>query len=156
LNWEISQLKLMARDGKMRLTDVADAETCLRILQSIPSPKVEPIRQWMAQVAYERVAPSIVQPLGLQLPPSVAGLIFQTEGLTAVIIVRIKTLLDRELARRGLSNEEIDAITRKVLEEISSVYIAEMQRLGLTEEQIEARATLYVKGLIQKLQLPVV
>ncbi len=158
LGGQVSQLKLKARDGKMRLTDVADAETCLRILQSVPSPKVEPIRQWMARVANEHVqnphAVSYPQPLGLQLPPHVAGLVFQTEGLTAVIIVRIKTLLDRELARRGLSNEQIEEITQSVMEEISQVYVGEMVRLGLTEEQIETRATLYVKALIQRLKLP--
>lgn len=51
----IGQLKLKAPDGKMRLTDVADAETCLRVVQSIPSPKAEPIRQWIAQQARENM-----------------------------------------------------------------------------------------------------
>ena len=48
-------LKLMAVDGKMRLTDVADTETMLRLIQSIPSPKAEPFKLWLARVGYERI-----------------------------------------------------------------------------------------------------
>ena len=50
-----NQLKLRAEDGKMRLTDVADTEQLFRLIQSIPSPKAEPFKQWMAQVAAERL-----------------------------------------------------------------------------------------------------
>ena len=49
------QLKLHAADGKMRLTDVADTEQLFRLIQSIPSPKAEPFKQWMAQVASMRL-----------------------------------------------------------------------------------------------------
>lgn len=49
------QLKLPAEDGKMRLTDCADTEALFRIIQSIPSPKAEPFKRWLAQVGYERV-----------------------------------------------------------------------------------------------------
>ena len=49
------QLKLRAEDGKMRLTDVADNEQLFRIIQSIPSPKAEPFKRWMAKVAAERL-----------------------------------------------------------------------------------------------------
>ena len=48
-------LKLRAADGKMRITDVADTEQLFRIIQSIPSPKAEPFKQWMAQVASQRL-----------------------------------------------------------------------------------------------------
>ena len=48
-------LKLRAADGKMRFTDVADTEQLFRIIQSIPSPKAEPIKQWIAHVAAERI-----------------------------------------------------------------------------------------------------
>ena len=44
-----------AEDGKMREKDVADTETLLRIVQSIPSPKAEPFKQWLAKVGYERM-----------------------------------------------------------------------------------------------------
>jgi len=49
------QLKMEASDGKMRITDVADTQTLLRIIQSIPSPKAEPFKQWLAKVGYERM-----------------------------------------------------------------------------------------------------
>ena len=48
-------LKMTAPDGKMRLTDVADTEQLLRLIQSIPSPKAEPFKQWLARVGYERI-----------------------------------------------------------------------------------------------------
>lgn len=50
-----NQLKMEAPDGKMRLTDVADTEQLLRLIQSIPSPKAEPFKLWLAQVASERL-----------------------------------------------------------------------------------------------------
>ena len=48
-------LKMIAADGKMRLTDVADTETMLRLIQSIPSPNAEPFKLWLARVGYERL-----------------------------------------------------------------------------------------------------
>lgn len=52
---KLGQLKMEAEDGKMRETDVANTETLLRIIQSIPSPKAEPFKQWLAKVGYERM-----------------------------------------------------------------------------------------------------
>ena len=49
------QLKMVAADGRMRATDAADVETMFRIIQSIPSPKAEPVKQWLAKVGYERM-----------------------------------------------------------------------------------------------------
>lgn len=49
------QLKMVAQDGKLRPTDVANAETLLRLIQSVPSPKAEPIKLWLAKVGYERI-----------------------------------------------------------------------------------------------------
>ena len=50
-----NQLKIMASDGKYYLTDVADTETMLRLVQSIPSPNAEPFKLWLARVGYERL-----------------------------------------------------------------------------------------------------
>ena len=55
LSQKLGQLKMKAEDGKMRETDVADTENLLRIIQSIPSPKAEPFKQWLAKVGYERM-----------------------------------------------------------------------------------------------------
>lgn len=59
LSEKIGQLKMLAPDGKMRETDAADAETMLRIVQSVPSPKAEPIKQWLARVGYERIKETV-------------------------------------------------------------------------------------------------
>lgn len=55
LSEKIGQFKMKAEDGKMRSTDVADTEQLFRLIQSIPSPKAEPFKQWMAQVASHRI-----------------------------------------------------------------------------------------------------
>ena len=55
LSDRIGQLKMMASDGKYYLTDVLDVENMLRLVQSIPSPKVEPLKLWLAKVGYERM-----------------------------------------------------------------------------------------------------
>lgn len=55
LSEKIGQLKMLAPDGKMRMTDVADTEQIFRLIQSIPSPKAEPFKLWLAQVGSERL-----------------------------------------------------------------------------------------------------
>lgn len=55
LSEKIGQFKMAATDGKMRLTDVADTEQIFRLIQSIPSPKAEPFKLWLAQLASERL-----------------------------------------------------------------------------------------------------
>jgi DNA-damage-inducible protein D len=52
---DCNQLKMLAEDGKMRLTDVGNVEQIFRLIQSIPSPKAEPFKQWLAKVGYERL-----------------------------------------------------------------------------------------------------
>lgn len=55
LSQNMGQLKMPATDGKMRMTDVADTEQVLRLIQSIPSPKAEPFKMWLAKVGYQRI-----------------------------------------------------------------------------------------------------
>ncbi|MFW0862380.1 MAG: BRO family protein [Candidatus Komeilibacteria bacterium] len=55
LSHKVGQLKLKSSDGKKYLTDVVDTETLLRLIQSIPSPKAEPLKLWLAKVGYERI-----------------------------------------------------------------------------------------------------
>lgn len=52
---KIVRLKMVADDGKMRETDVANVEQIFRLIQSIPSPKAEPFKQWLAKIGYERI-----------------------------------------------------------------------------------------------------
>lgn len=61
-----NQLKMPAADGKQRLTDVADTEQLLRLIQSIPSPKAEPFKQWLAQVGSERLSQMEDPELGIK------------------------------------------------------------------------------------------
>jgi len=56
---KIGQLKMQASDGKFYLTDTADTETLLRLIQSVPSPKAEPIKLWLAKVGYERMQETV-------------------------------------------------------------------------------------------------
>ena len=56
LSQNLGQLKIQSADGKFYLTDVANAKTLLRIIQSIPSPKTEPFKRWLAQVGSDRLA----------------------------------------------------------------------------------------------------
>jgi predicted membrane chloride channel (bestrophin family) len=55
LSHKLGQLKLQPEDGKFYNTDVADTEQLLRLIQSIPSPKAEPFKQWLAKTGYERI-----------------------------------------------------------------------------------------------------
>jgi len=55
LSEKIGQLKMLSSDGKQYLTDVTDTENILRLIQSIPSPKAEPFKLWLAKVGYERI-----------------------------------------------------------------------------------------------------
>jgi hypothetical protein len=74
LSAKIGQLKMTAQDGKQRETDAADSETLLRIIQSIPSPKAEPVKQWLARVGARRVE-EVMQPLPPAITPAeIAGL----------------------------------------------------------------------------------
>ena len=71
-------LKLKAADGKMRLTDVADTEQLFRLIQSIPSPKAEPFKQWMAEVA------------GTLLSPS-SGVVLPLKNISSIKVLKKKT-----------------------------------------------------------------
>ena len=55
LSQKLGQLKMAAEDGKMRVADVADTEQLFRLIQSIPSPKAEPFKLWLAKIADERL-----------------------------------------------------------------------------------------------------
>ena len=61
-----NQLKLVASDGTKYLTDVADVETILRLVQSIPSPNAEPFKVWLAKVGYERMQETVDPALSLE------------------------------------------------------------------------------------------
>lgn len=65
LSQNLGQLKMQSDDGKLYQTDVADTEQLLRLIQSIPSPKAEPFKQWLAKVGYEGIEESQNPELGM-------------------------------------------------------------------------------------------
>ena len=108
------QLKMQAADGKMRTTDAATTRTVLRIIQSIPSPKAEPFKQWLAKVGTERlqeeVEPSVAEQRLIQA--------YHKKGYTdAWISQRFKTIYTRNevtsewMDRGATKDRQIAALT---------------------------------------------
>jgi DNA-damage-inducible protein D len=109
---KIGQLKMKAKDGKMRSTDVADTETLLRIVQSIPSPKAEPFKRWLARVGYERLE-EIENP---ELASKRAKEIYKAKGYPEDWIekrmrsIAIREELTDEWSHRGIKEQKEYAI----------------------------------------------
>ena len=108
-----NQLKLRAEDGKMRLTDVADTEQLFRLIQSIPSPKAEPFKQWMAQVAAERL--DQMQDPELSIEQAVAD--YRRLGYSESWInqrlksIEVRKLLTDEWKRGGVQGQQYASLT---------------------------------------------
>lgn len=98
------QLKMRATDGKMRLTDVASTEQLLRIIQSIPSPKAEPFRRWLAQVGRERIEETIDPEQAIDRALET----YQKKGYDAdwihqrILSIRVRNELTAEWQARGV------------------------------------------------------
>jgi hypothetical protein len=107
-------LKMRAADGKMRTTDASDTETILRIVQSIPSPKAEPFKRWLAKVGSERLQEEIEPSLAEQRLMQT----YRRKGYSdAWISQRLKTIYTRnevtmEWAERGATKDrQVAALT---------------------------------------------
>jgi len=106
------QLKLRAPDGKMRETDTANTETLFRVIQSIPSPKAEPFKRWLAQVGYERVK-EIEDP---ELATQRTRALYKAKGYTDAWIekrmrgIAIREELTDEWDNRGIKTKKEYAI----------------------------------------------
>ena len=104
LSEKIGQLKLEASDGKKYLTDVVNTETMLRIIQSIPSPKAEPFKLWLAKVGYERIQ-EIENP---ELASKRARALYEAKGYSPEWIekrmrsIAIREKLTSEWGKRGV------------------------------------------------------
>ena len=98
------QLKMTAVDGKKRLTDVADTEQLLRIIQSIPSPKAEPFKLWLAQVGRERIEETIDPEIAIDRALET----YQKKGYSdewihqRILSIRIRNALTDEWQRNGV------------------------------------------------------
>ncbi|MFA6305808.1 MAG: Bro-N domain-containing protein [Candidatus Gracilibacteria bacterium] len=101
---KIGQLKMEATDGKMRETDCANTETILRIVQAIPSPKVESLKRWLAKVGYERIQ-EIENP---ELATKRTRALYQAKGYSEGWIekrmrgIEIREELTEEWGKRGV------------------------------------------------------
>ncbi len=136
---KIVQLKLLAEDGKMRATDCANTETMFRIIQSIPSPKAEPFKQWLAKVGYERIR-EIEDP---ELAEQRAVQYYKQKGYPEEWIkVRIQTIFDRknltdEWKSRGASEEDYSIFTAIMSECTFGVKPSEHKKIkGLKRENL--------------------
>lgn len=98
------QLKLKSKDGKRRLTDVADTEQLLRIIQSIPSPKAEPFKLWLAQVGRERIEETIdpEQAIDRALETYLKKGYSEEWVHQRVLAIRIRNELTDEWSKRGV------------------------------------------------------
>lgn len=112
LSEKIGQLKLVADDGKERTTDCANTETMFRIIQSIPSPKAEPFKRWLAKVGYERIQ-EIEDP---ELAQDRMKQIYEQKGYSKDWIdkrlrgIAIRQNLTDEWQERGIKHEKDFAI----------------------------------------------
>jgi hypothetical protein len=98
---KIQQLKLRAADGKMRETDAADTETLLRLIQSIPSPKAEPVKQWLARVGAERLD-NVIRPLDApQTSADIAAVPKPAPDAPAVLWGQVSRAVGRALLSAG-------------------------------------------------------
>ena len=115
---KIGQLKMQAADGKAYLTDCANTETVLRIIQTIPSPKAEPFKRWLAKVGYERIQ-EIEDP---ELATKRTRSLYQAKGYPDSWIekrmrgIAIRDELTGEWQKRGVEEQKDYAITCKVHE----------------------------------------
>ncbi len=119
----LHRLKLRAADGKMRLADVVNTEQALRLVQSIPSPKVEPLKLWLAQVGAEKLEETEDPELGLYRALDDAVAKYQRMGRTdSWIEVRIQGIVDRKHFTDALKAAVIDALPTMYAESTEKVY----------------------------------
>ena len=139
------QLKLPANDGKNRLTDVADMEQLLRLIQSIPSKKAEPVKQWLAEVGSQRIDQMIDPELTFQM----AVEDYRRQGYSDKWIenrmksIRTRNELTDEWKRSGVSQQKDFAILTNILTKAWSGMTTGQYKTfkGLTKENLRDNMT---------------
>ena len=137
---KIGQLKMEAPDGKLRETDVANTETTLRIIQSIPSPKAEPFKRWLAKVGFERVQ-EIENP---ELATKRTRILYKLKGYTEGWIekrmrgIAIREELTDEWEKRGAKEQkDYQILTSEISKATFGVTPSEYKKLkGLKRENL--------------------
>jgi len=136
--WE--QLKLIADDGKMRETDCANTEGIFRIVQSVPSPKAEPLKRWLAKVGYERVQ-EIEDP---ELATKRTKMLYKLKGYSENWIekrmrgIAIREELTDEWQKRGVKEQkEYEILTAEISKAAFGVTPSEYKKLkGLKRQNL--------------------
>lgn len=136
--WE--QLKMTAEDGKMRETDSANTEGVLRIIQSIPSPKAEPLKRWLAKVGYERIQ-EIDNP---ELATKRTRLLYKLKGYPEDWIEKrmrgivIREELTDEWQKRGAQkNKDYEILTAEISQAVFGLKPSEYKKVkGLKFENL--------------------
>ncbi len=142
---KIGQLKMMASDGKMRNTDCAGTETMFRIIQSIPSPKVEPLKQWLARVGYERLE-EIENP---ELSMERMQALYEKKGYPKEWIdkrmrgIAVRQDLTDEWKNRGAkSSREYAVLTNEIMQGAFDLKVEEYKQVkGLARENLRDHMT---------------
>ena len=140
-----NQLKLQAEDGKMRLTDVADQEQMFCVIQSIPSPKAEPFKMWMARIASERI--DQMQDPELSIKQALAD--YRRLGYSERWInqrlksIEIRKDLTDEWKARGLEDErDYASLTNTIYREWAGMTAGEYRRFkGLKKQNLRDNMT---------------
>ena len=131
---------MRATDGKMRLTDVANTEQLLRIIQSIPSPKAEPFKRWLAQVGRERIEETIDPEQAIDRALET----YQKKGYDAdwihqrILSIRVRNELTAEWQARGVEQgREYAILTDEITKAWSGMTTRQYKNLkGLKKENL--------------------
>lgn len=142
---KIVQLKMPAADGKMRMTDVANMEQLLRIIQSIPSPKAEPFKQWLAQVGKERLDETIDPQIAIERAVEA----YRKQGYSEKWIkqrmnsIDARNELTAEWHRAGIeSSKDFAALTNVLTKAWSGLTVGQYKGLkGLHKENLRDNMT---------------
>jgi len=142
---KIVQLKLLSPDGKKRLTDVANTEQLLRIIQSIPSKKAEPFKAWLAMVGKERIEETIdpEQAIDRALDTYLKKGYSEEWIHQRLLAIRIRNELTDEWKKRGVQKgKEYAILTDEISRAWSGMTTGQYKRLkGLTKENLRDNMT---------------
>ncbi|MFH1653879.1 MAG: Bro-N domain-containing protein [Pseudomonadota bacterium] len=142
---KIVQLKIEAQDGKLRETDMASTETMFRIIQSIPSPKAEPFKRWLARVGYERIQ-EIEDP---EIATKRTKTIYKAKGYPDVWIekrmrgIAVREELTDEWQKRGIEEQkEYSILTAEISKATFGMTPSQYKELkGLERENLRDHMT---------------
>ncbi|MCL2338927.1 MAG: Bro-N domain-containing protein [Proteobacteria bacterium] len=140
-----NQLKLMAADGKMRVTDVADTEQILRLIQSIPSKKAEPFKLWLARVGNDRIDEMADPELAINRALDYYKRLGYSEGwiLQRLKSIEVRKELTNEWERGGIKQgKDFAILTDEMYSEWAGLNTREYKKLkGLRKESLRDNMT---------------